>query len=714
MRTKSRYSLLVTRCSFLFLLIISLGGLVYAEENLEELRNTLLEQERQASAQQKQEKSPQKFVPSKDIESGEGNRGLIYSSGISGVSGGHPAYIQPGAETQISELYKEARILFGEGRFDEARLKLEEIVKLNPLHIPAKRLTKMIVDKQNELTFQDNMIEAKESMIEADKKWFSPTKREGKEEGAEEKRLAKTPQQKIMEEKASQIIPEINFTDAHIRDVLKYLSDISGINIVLDEDIFPKMTAPEKVPGEVSVTKDAEAMAEVSMPQGIVSDRITISLTNIPLIEALKYILSAKGLKYRMDEYAIVISTPEKLSSVEMVTRYYYLSAGVGIFTEFVKKVKEEGEEAGKIERGLKEEAKITIKDVLEESGVPFPSGSKVLLDKRTGTLIVRNTPQNLQLVEEVLKMLDITPFQVEIEARFIEITQGTAQELGLEWMITSSDYRFGNNNQFRWDNSTADVLYGQYPSPLGEFGKEGVTRGLRYLDEPFLTDAPYQKRPSGNIISISGILTKPEFRMILHALNQSGFTNVLSAPKVTTLNNQQAEIEVVKEIIYPTEYELTPATTNDAGTVVTQPVVTPAAFTTRYVGIILNVTPSVGADKKTINLNLKPEVSKFLQWDDFGITKGENWNDIPIKQPRFFKQDVETNVVVHDGETVVLGGLVKEELETKEDKIPLLGDIPFIGRLFRTNSESNKRTNLLIFVTANLLTPTGERISKE
>ena len=721
-----------------------LAGSVYsADSDLEELSKTLVAQEKDAQGKQaksnvstakptevkttpvltsQKEKQPKKEVQERKLEVAEVERKPKSNIQPRTVSVNNKGYVEGknkvdvvraipvSSASNLEMMYKEAIKCFEAHDFDKAKVLLAEVIEINPLHIPAKHLLQRIIEDETGHQVQDNVISAKESINDVDKVSLPPEKVDQKEEENGKKEQIKSPQQLLMEEKAKQVIPEINFTDAHIRDVIKYLSDVSGINIVIDEDIFPKIEKAESVKNKIDVDGNGEESVSEEPEMGVVSDRITISLINIPLIEALKYILSAKGLKYRIDEYAIVVSTPEKLSSVEMETRYYHLSSGLGIFTEFVKKMQTEEEQAGGVKKGLKAESKITIKDVLEQSGVPFPAGSKVFLDKRTGTLIVRNTAQNLGLVEEVLRMLDITPFQVEIEARFIEVTEEKAQELGLEWIITSPDYRF-YSDKLRLDNKTTDAIYGQYPDPAGQTGREGLTHGMRYLDEKFLSDSPYQFKPSGNILSLSGILTQPEFRAILHALNQSGFSNVLSAPKVTTLNNQQSQIEVVKEIIYPTEFELTPATTNDFGSIVTQPVVTPAAWTTRDIGIILNVTPSVGADKKTVNLSLKPEVSKFLEWKDYGISKGANWSAIPIKQPIFFSQNVDTNVVVNDGETVVLGGLIKEDTVVTEDKIPVLGDIPIVGRLFRSNTERSKKTNLIIFVTANLLSPTGERI---
>lgn len=657
-------------------------------------------------------------------------------------------------KAQVKALYKEGVLLYKAGRLDEAKEKFESILSINPTYAPARSKIRVIQNKQERFLRRDKIIAGKEKLLEAQNKWFSkPKKPEIKEEVPAVERF-RTERQKIIEEKAQQIISEINFTDAHLRDVLQYLSRISGINIILDEDLFVRQKAgglgiplevevvSEEEPAESEEVEESEWEAEttervpLSAPTytTIISDRVTISLRNIPLMEALKYILTAKGLKYRIDEYAIVVSTRQRLEQVEMETRYYHLTAGIGSFTKYIEPVSETEEmfefESEEIEE--KKPERLTIKDVLEQSGVPFPSGSKIFLDQRTGTLIIRNTPANLTIIEDILRILDVTPYQVEIETRFVQINRETAEELGLEWMIKSGNYTFGfgNGKNMRLDNTTLDSQYGKYQPTTDVTGKEGVTRGLRYLTPTTGSGDTASDTSSGSILSISGILTKPQFRMILHALNQDGNANLISAPKVTTLNNQRAQIEMVEEFIYPDEYELTPPTVRGttwsswsqnqntgrwnyeeivtSTEIITPGIAVPISFETRDIGIILNVVPSVGADRKTITLTLIPEISEFIDWMDYGIEEGVGWNKIPIKKPVFQTRNVTTSVVINDGETVVLGGLIKEDLRTSEDKIPLLGDIPLLGVLFRNTTKVSVKTNLIIFVTAKLLTPSG------
>jgi general secretion pathway protein D len=181
--------------------------------------------------------------------------------------------------------------------------------------------------------------------------------------------------------------------------------------------------------------------------------------------------------------------------------------------------------------------------------------------------------------------------------------------------------------------------------------------------------------------------------------------------------------IKVVKEIIYPTEFEVTQPTVQSQGDLVTPPTVTPGSFETREVGVILNVTPTVGPDGYTIDLTMVPEVAELVDWIQYGSTitletgvvgaRQSREFQFNIPQPVFSSRNATTSIVIWDGQTVVMGGLIREELTTINDKIPFLGDIPLLGALFRSKGQDSKKMNLLIFVTARLVDPAGKPIHK-
>ena len=241
---------------------------------------------------------------------------------------------------------------------------------------------------------------------------------------------------------------------------------------------------------------------------------------------------------------------------------------------------------------------------------------------------------------------------------------------------------------------------------------------------------------------AISGVFTDPQFQLVIRGLNQKKGVDLLSSPKVTTKSGQRAVIEIIREFRYPTEFTppqipqtfQTPTTvgllgggggTSNGSFPVTP--TTPTAFETRNTGVTLEVEPVVGPDGYTIDLNLVPQVVEFEGFINYGspitstvtnpITGVSTQNVITpnvINQPIFSTRKVTTSVSVFDGSTVVLGGLIREDVQKVEDKVPLIGDVPIIGRLFRSSVDQHLKTNLIIFVSAKLINPAGELVRSE
>src|SRR3954467_11874324 len=212
------------------------------------------------------------------------------------------------------------------------------------------------------------------------------------------------------------------------------------------------------------------------------------------------------------------------------------------------------------------------------------------------------------------------------------------------------------------------------------------------------------------------------------------------------TKSGQRAIIEIVREFRYPTQFQppQIPQTVGAVkadsagivgdlipiGSTTSVPVTptTPTPFETRNTGVTLEVEPVIGPDGVTIDLNLVPQVVEFEGFINYGspilapsssfldtvasVIRTTPQNVITpnvINQPIFSTRKVTTSVSVWDGQTVVLGGLMREDVQKTEDRTPLLGDIPLVGRLFRTNIDQHIKRNLIIFVTARLVNPAGQ-----
>ncbi|MDZ4289993.1 MAG: type II and III secretion system protein, partial [Prosthecobacter sp.] len=386
-----------------------------------------------------------------------------------------------------------------------------------------------------------------------------------------------------------------------------------------------------------------------------------------------------------------------------------------------------------------------TAIDILKAQGIPFPEGTSALFNPVTSQLIVTNTQPNLDLVETFVDSLNRQgPKQIYITSKFVEVSQKNTDELGFDWLLGA----VGTNadNVFVGGGTTGNSgVAATYPGALGTLVGAGaltpLSRGLRSgsrairgdsIDSLFNPTAPGADTVSPGILSVAGIFTDPQFGVVIRALAQRKGVDLMSAPSVTTKGGQRATIEVIREFIYPTEFDPPQIPTNvgaavgglggGASSVPVTPT-TPTAFEMRPVGVRMEVDPVIGADGLTIDLNLAPEVTEFDGFINYGspIYQVTTTAGIPsrieltpniINQPVFSTRKVQTAVTVWDGQTVALGGLIREDVQDVEDKIPFLGDLPFVGRLFKSTAEDHFKRNLMIFVTARIIDPAGQPIN--
>jgi len=205
-----------------------------------------------------------------------------------------------------------------------------------------------------------------------------------------------------------------------------------------------------------------------------------------------------------------------------------------------------------------------------------------------------------------------------------------------------------------------------------------------------------------------------------INALARRTSSDLMSAPKITVLSGKRATITVAQEFRYPESYGDIESNVPSGGSnggggnaAISITAGTPQDFVTRNVGVEMAVTPNVENDD-TISLILEPSVTEFEGFVDYGgpsvAVVGDTTVTVPagFYQPIFSTREIQTEVTIFDGATIVMGGLTREEVKSVKDKVPVLGDIPGVGRLFRSEGETSQKRNLLIFVTANLVSPGG------
>lgn len=650
---------------------------------------------------------------------------------------------QPGTLAKAEDLektYDEARQWYMLKDYDRAAALFEKILVKDPYHKSAMRYLRKIEADKYKLATYEREARVQGMMTEVRRSWSPPIRAQiemPKDVAGAGGVDSKPASQRLQDKMQNIIIPSVEFRQANINDVVSFLVDASiaadpdkeGVNIILNLGQGPggAVAAP------VAAAPAGEGMdawgdfntdagfgeAPVSSGGGNIRD-ITLNLRRISMIDAIKYITEVAGLKYRIEDSAVII-TPIDAPTGNIITRMYPVQPSfMDVIVERQGATAEERDDEFTSMAGRVTMTKSDVKDFFEKTGVKFPTGASITYNATISQLIVANTADNLETFERILQQLNVVPNQVEIEARFIEVDQTDLEELGLQWIL-NDNYEFATNTDGSGERLQVNANNNGLTQGLRNFGFNNENQNIAPAST--LTKAANQTM-LGGILSASSVLTNPEVTVVIQALSQHGGSDLLSAPRVTTRSGVNAQIQVVKEIIYPTEFDVTQPTMNTDGNVTMSPVVTPGTFETRETGVILNVTPTVGPDGYTIDLVMAPEVAELVDWIQYGseITvetgiigaRQQNTYLFNMPMPIFTSRNVTTSIVIWDGQTVVMGGLIREELTTIKDKIPILGDIPLLGWLFRSEGQYSKKKNLLIFVTARLVDPAGRPAHRE
>lgn len=415
-------------------------------------------------------------------------------------------------------------------------------------------------------------------------------------------------------------------------------------------------TVVETKPGNVTLDfKDAEiqnVLRILSYKSGvnIIADKdvtgvVTIRLVDVPWETALDVILRTYGFAYEREGNIIRVTTIENLEKEELVTE---------VFTLNYAKAKD---------------IPVSINEILTARG-------KVKFDERTNTIIVSDIPTNMYKIRKVIENLDKPTPQVSIEAKVIETTLDKDENLGIDWTtsVTVTGSKRPTTAPFARKDDGGAVF------PLGDPSSSAGTTVGSFLPNP---GTAFPEAVPANFTF--GTLDFAQFKAVLEVLDSRKNTKIISNPRITTLNNQKANIIIGETLNIPT-YERNPTTGSMEIT----------GYTEKSLGIKLEVTPHIN-EQGDIVIDLKPEVTALLSFDDYGN----------IKAPRISTREATTQVMIKDGQTIAIGGLMKENKIDLKKKVPLLGDIPVAGwLLFRKTEQAIDTTDLLFFITVNLIKP--------
>jgi type IV pilus assembly protein PilQ len=439
----------------------------------------------------------------------------------------------------------------------------------------------------------------------------------------------------------------LDFQDIEVRHVLQLLADFTSINMV----------AADSVQGN-----------------------ITLRLKDVPWDQALDIILKTKNLDKRRNGSVIWIAPVTELIKAEedeakaiaqsiklapIQTEYIQLSYAK--VAEVLKLLEDSRNPKGAQTNNTTNTDSLALESLLSSRG-------SAVADIRTNTLIINDTANNIDKVRKMIDLLDISVKQVMVEARIVRATTDFTKEMGVKWGILSqgitknNDLLVGGSNQTLWDLKTP-----------GDEGKYTIdrTNGNNLNVDLGVTTAGASKIAFG-LISLSDFMLDLE----LSALQSDGYGEVIATPKVMTADKQKAKVASGQQIPYQT-------TSTACGTV---------SATTSFKDALLSldVTPSI-----------TPEGKVQMQ---LNITSDARGGVAPNGEIILNKNEINTNVLVDNGETVVLGGIFEQENTTSQTKVPFLGDIPYLGRLFRKDAKTENKRELLIFVTPRIVNDSRTR----
>ncbi len=683
---------------------------------------------------------------------------------------------------QVKALFVDAQGFYDSGRYDLAYKRYEQILVLDPYNDAARRGQERVDLARAKHYDPVSYDHTRGHMLaDVDRGWDLPVRRRGADADARRNigKVRDADNSAALSRKLQAIIvPNIEFRSTTVADAIEFLRQESrrldtdpdpeqrGVNIFLklggSGAPAARAAAPiaePVIPGLPEAGGTAPAPVAGTGPSA--STRITLTMSRLPLLEALKYVAQQAGLKVKVEQYAVSIVPLSEVTDT-LVTQEFRVSPtfissattgglGGGALDQTATSAQGGGGGGRTDNTGV---GSVTIqrqdaKTFLEASGVTFPPGASATYLASTSKLVVRNTQENIDLIESLVAENSPVIKQVEIESKFIEITQQNLKELSFDWTLgqanvpgstkvffgggTSGDGRTVSSTDFPFTNTvTGQVVGGTAVTAGNRTGTFGISANA--IDALLFGSGAAAAAPG--IFSLAGVFTDPQFQLVVRALNQQKGVDLLSAPRVTTKSGQKATIEIIREFIYPTQFQppqipqtvgatggnsLTGGGTSGSSFPVTP--TTPTNFEKRNTGVTLEVEPVIGPDNYTIDLNLQPQVVDFDGFINYGspiLSTSTNALGIPstsvvtanvINQPVFDTRKVSTSVSVFDGATVVLGGLVREDVQKVNDKVPILGDVPLVGRLFRSKIDQNIKRNLIIFVTAHLITPDGQLV---
>jgi type IV pilus assembly protein PilQ len=597
---------------------------------------------------------------------------------------------------------REIMDLANKGRWEEAQTKATALHDMAPKNPMVERIYTWVVQTGQQR--REQAMENEIRTIDAKNSAFDPTIKslltENKDRGLSASKDIRDAVDRI--EKAPWIPESYGKTIREKGPLFDFESEKGHMVKVLEKEVTVHL---DNVPLEtmlinLSQTAGVNIVADKSLPA--LKQVLSVNLDKVKLGEFLRYVGRNYDLQFQVGDQLVWVVDAKDPKKLMEETRFYRLRKGFVLPAEFgmpdaTKTTTTAGpnvtvNEVQKFNKFVNDEAPAL--PALERAITNLFTGSKYFIDFERNVVVARGTPEQLDVMERIIKEFDRPIQQVLIEARFVTLSKPAFLQLGVLWQSGGAPAS-GVPTDYTGAGAGAGLLNsGNFPQALTPAGGFAPAVGLGIQNV------------------FTNIIHGSDLSATISALEQTGESQTLSAPRLTVLNNRPATISDGQVQYYYEEYSV--ATT--VGQYYTASSWIPSGKPTKITaGAELNVMASVSGDGKSILLALNPKVNTSVQLVTYAtLTQpssfaGGSNSTFNISLPTYRTQELSTRVVVKSGETVVMGGVLEREKSTYVESVPVLGDIPILGALFRRRTESDTPRYLLIFVTATIVKDTGE-----
>ena len=616
----------------------------------------------------------------------------------------------------------EAKQLRETGQLDRAESRYEEVLRLDPFNAVATDGIRKIYEERNLVANQSRDLSNLQRRREVREAWNNIYPKKTATQGGSQVAgpLTASPTFDLEQKLRNIQIPQVSFEGADLETVRRALNTLSrqydtdagkaGVNFVVSADVTG-------------------------------SQLVNLKLRDVSLGEVVRYVAQIAGVKSRLSEVGVTFSPlietrPDLIPREFTVSPSFFRGTGAGTGeTEAAPRGGAAGAGTGSSESVQSEQAK------LEELGVKFPPGAFAVYNRNTSRLRVVNNAEMLDLIGQLIGAAEEQTLLIQVGVRLVEINQNDLDSVTVNSSLAGSPLSVIPSGLTTNNQGPVPVTGAGWNAQLNQIQGVGLLPNntlQSFLQQGVLAGTNQASSYALNTMELGGtILNGMQLRTLITAISQKSSANVLANPSIILKRGQEGVIEITQEFRYVQEYNdpqssirtIIPPGGGAFNTGVPGPETVISSFPSQIsdpvpIGIKMGVKPDITGDNSRVLMEIKPSFVDFEGFINYGTVINSSYaaayfsNAVTIltnniQQPVFVRRDLTLPAIeVSDGHTLMLGGLLREDIQKIDEKVPIIGDLPIFGRAFQGKTEQAVKKNTLIFVTPRILQVDGQPLN--